>query len=169
MSERITAIATVVLAVSAAWFAFKPDSDAYTPKTDVSQVVVARADLAQGTTLTEGMLETMTIPRRYMQAASYEVRTMSDIKNPVGRVTAVRIPKGDQITENCLKGGEKALPARTVDNKELSQMRYTEGLRYFQAANYDKAREEWNESLKLDPKNPDATAGLDRIKKITSK
>lgn len=56
--------------------------------------------------------------------------------------------------------GEAASPA---------QARYTEGLKYFQAADYEKARAEWEEALRLDPGNQDAAAGLDRIKKITAK
>ncbi len=59
-------------------------------------------------------------------------------------------------------------PSAPVDNKDQAHALYTEGLRYFQSADYARAREKWDEALKFDPGNPDAAAGLDRIKKINA-
>ncbi|MDQ7773514.1 MAG: tetratricopeptide repeat protein [Elusimicrobiales bacterium] len=64
---------------------------------------------------------------------------------------------------------ERDAQAVPSDNKEKAHALYTEGLRHFQAADYAKAREKWDEALKLDPAYPDPAAGLDRIKKITGK
>jgi tetratricopeptide (TPR) repeat protein len=164
-----TALILVVGAV-AAWYGFKTYGEGPVPG-DVANVVTARVDIEPGDVIAEGMLETRVIPRRYMQQDAYEARMMTDVKIPAGLVAAVRIPKGDQLTKNCLKdtGRKPLLAVKITDKKSLSQERYVEGLKYFQSANYEKAREEWRAAVKLDPKNPDAASGLDRIKKITSR
>ncbi|KAF0125389.1 MAG: hypothetical protein FD189_1679 [Elusimicrobia bacterium] len=59
--------------------------------------------------------------------------------------------------------------AAPADSKDQAHALYTEGLRYFQAADYARAREKWTEALRFDPDNAEAAAGLDRIKKITGK
>lgn len=65
-----------------------------------------------------------------------------------------------------------ALPADEAEGEgqkiSPSHESYTEGLKYFQANNYEKAKEKWEEALRLDPGNTDAAAGLDRIEKITA-
>lgn len=143
------------------------------PDTDGSAavVIVARRDLQPGTVITEDMLEVRTIPRVYMQQDAFMLGSMVDLKLAVGLATIVRIPKGDQLTRNCLKdtGKKPLLKLKVTDKKSLSQEHYVEGLKYFQNANYEKARAEWQQAVKLDPKNNDAVSGLDRIKKITSK
>lgn len=65
--------------------------------------------------------------------------------------------------------GGPVKPADPGDNKGRAHEIYTEGLRYFQSADYAMAREKWDEALRLDPENPDAAAGLARIDKITAK
>jgi Tfp pilus assembly protein PilF len=107
MSEKIVAAAAIILAVSATWFALKPD--------DEPAPVAA------------------------------------------GQHVAIGIPAAPDA---------QAVPG---DDKDRAHALYTEGLRHFQAADYAQAREKWEEALKLDPENPDAAAGLDRIKKITGK
>ncbi|HAH31310.1 MAG TPA: hypothetical protein DCL44_03235 [Elusimicrobia bacterium] len=54
----------------------------------------------------------------------------------------------------------------TEENRLAAQQHYLEGLKYFQNANYDKARDEWTISKQLDPSNSDAGAGLKRIEQI---
>ena len=49
------------------------------------------------------------------------------------------------------------------ENRLAAQLHYVEGLKYFQNANYEKARDEWTISKQLDPGNPDSAAGLKRI------
>lgn len=165
--DKIKNIIILVLAVAALWLAFKP---AGTPGDETAVVISARADIQPGTVIAEDMLETLTLPRRYMQSGAYEVRSMTDIKLPVGSVAAVRISKGDQLTQNCLIAGAKPpAEARATDKKSLSQEHYVEGLKYYQNANYEKAKEEWAASVKLYPKNEDAVAGLKRIAQITGK
>ncbi|MCX5784372.1 MAG: hypothetical protein NTX59_01655 [Elusimicrobia bacterium] len=54
----------------------------------------------------------------------------------------------------------------TEENRLAAQNHYLEGLKYFQNANYDKARDEWTISKQLDPSNSDSGAGLKRIEQI---
>lgn len=64
-------------------------------------------------------------------------------------------------------GQPGAAPAAlSEDNKRQSQQYYLSGLIYFQKGDYDKARNDWTHSLQLDPANPDAKAGLDRINNL---
>lgn len=169
MKENIKTVLILVLAAVAAWFAFRPGAERPGAFGETAVVIAARYDLPQGTVIAEDMMETLTLPRRYMQNGAYELRSMTDIKQPVGRIAAVRIPKGDQLTQNCLKEGPKLMAEiKALDKKSQSQERYVEGLRYFQNANYEKAREEWTAAVKLYPKNADAVAGLLRIKQITA-
>ena len=164
MKDTIKNILILALAGAVLWLAFRA---AVGTGGDTAVVISARIDLPQGTVLTEDILETLTLPRRYMQSGAYEVRSMTDINLPVGSVTTVQIPKGDQLTRNCLKEGMKLrAELKVLDKKLLSQKRYLEGLICFQNADYQKAREEWSAAVKLDPKNPDAVAGLKRIAQI---
>lgn len=129
-------------------------------------VISARDDLQPGTVLAEDMLETRTLPRLYMQQDSFVVRSMSDMRLPVGLTVAVRIPKGDQVTKNCLAGSAAQPPA--ADKKTLSQEYYVDGLRCFQNSDFVKARERWQAAVEADPANADALAGLKRLEMILS-
>ena len=165
MWRNIIASVIVVTAIAAAWYAFAPVETGR----DVIHVIVARQDLPQGTALAEDMLETRTLPRAYAQQGAIEVRMMTDIKLPVGLTTAVRINKGDQVTENCLvNAGAKPAP-KAADGKTLSRDHYQEGLKYFQNSNYQAAVSEWQQAVKLDPANKEAAAGLERVRQITAK
>lgn len=164
MWRNIAASVIVVTAIAAAWYAFAPVESGR----DVIHVIVARQDLPKGTVLTEDMLETRTLPRAYAQQGAIEVRMMTDIKLPVGLVAAVRINKGDQVTQNCLVSSGAAAP-EAADSKTRSRDHYQEGLKYFQNSNYQAAVSEWRQAVKLDPANKDAAAGLERVRRITAK
>ena len=58
--------------------------------------------------------------------------------------------------------------AASEDNKRSSQQHYLSGVIFFQKGDFDKARDEWNLSIQLDPSNSDAKAGLERIEKLFS-
>ena len=164
MWRNIIASVVVVTAIAAAWYAFSPVETGR----DVIHVIAARQDLPKGTVLTEDMLETRTLPRAYAQQGAIEVRMMTDIKLPVGLAAAVRINKGDQVTQNCLVSSGAAAP-KAADNKTRSRDHYQEGLKYFQNSNYQAAVSEWRQAVKLDPANKDAAAGLERVRQITAK
>ncbi len=69
---------------------------------ETGQVLVARFDLPARTVIKEDLVEVIQVPRKYMQQDSYEVRSPSDIKHVANLVTAVRIPKGNQVTQGAL-------------------------------------------------------------------
>jgi tetratricopeptide (TPR) repeat protein len=47
-----------------------------------------------------------------------------------------------------------------------SQEHYLQGLIYYEKGDYEKARREWVEAVRLDPHNDDARLGLQRIEKL---
>ncbi|MDD5627610.1 MAG: von Willebrand factor type A domain-containing protein [Elusimicrobia bacterium] len=55
-----------------------------------------------------------------------------------------------------------ALPA-SEENRRQSQQYYLSGIIYYDKGDFEKARNEWAHALQLDPDNPDAQAGLQRI------
>jgi len=133
---------------------------------ELTQVLVARADLPAKTVLKEDLVETMQLPRYCMQQDAYELRSMSDIKLINNLVTLVRIPKGNQLTQSSLEAGSQKAAADS--GVPASQQHYLEGVKYFQNANYEEARKEWKLARKLDPSNTEAAAGLKRIEQILS-
>ncbi|MBI5239345.1 MAG: tetratricopeptide repeat protein [Elusimicrobia bacterium] len=52
------------------------------------------------------------------------------------------------------------------ENKRQSQQYYLSGIIYYDKGDFEKARNEWTHSLQLDPSNPDAKAGLERINSL---
>ncbi|MDD5208427.1 MAG: SAF domain-containing protein [Elusimicrobiales bacterium] len=165
MSKKSVVITVVLLLLAAAFragmfYRERSPSQAY----ELTDVLVARVDLPARTVLKEELVETMRLPRHYMQQDAYEMRSMSDIRLINNLVTLVRIPKGNQITQSSLDaGGPKAAADSGVPP---SQRHYLEGVKYFQNANYEQARKEWKTAMKMDPSNTEAAAGLKRIEQI---
>ena len=54
----------------------------------------------------------------------------------------------------------------TEESRLSAQKHYLEGLKSFQNANYEKARDEWTIAKQLDPENSDYATGLKRIEQI---
>jgi len=69
---------------------------------EMAQVLVAKYDLPARTIIKADLVETVEIPRRYIQKDAYEVRSAADIKMVVNLVSAIRIPKGNQVTQSAL-------------------------------------------------------------------
>lgn len=162
MRDKMIAAVTLGLTVAAACYVL--DAGSCRDCDPTARVVVAAEYLPQGTMITEDKLAVMMVPRKYMQFGCFEVRGPEDIKGPIGLVTMVRIPKGDQVTQNCLsEDGKKALYKAVDDRVTQARLRYLEGLKYFQNADYERAREEWRAARSLDPQNRDAANGLKRI------
>jgi tetratricopeptide (TPR) repeat protein len=63
---------------------------------------------------------------------------------------------------------EKKPQGVSEENRQAAQRHYMEGIKHFQSANYDKARDEWTIAKQLDPGNADAEAGLKRIEQLLS-
>ncbi|MBI3289180.1 MAG: hypothetical protein HYZ74_06655 [Elusimicrobia bacterium] len=58
-------------------------------------------------------------------------------------------------------------PAQSPEsNKQASQQAYYDGVIFYQKGNYEQAREKWMTAKQLDPSNPDAAAGLEKIEKM---
>lgn len=51
----------------------------------------------------------------------------------------------------------------TEDARQASIERYKAGISYFNEGNYEKAKEEWQAALQLNPENSDASLGIKRI------
>ena len=153
-----------VLAGAAYWAGLLTGERSSAGYGETGTVLVARADLPAGTVLSVDLVETLELPRRYMQADSYEVRSMSDVKLVNGLTARVRIPKGNQITQSCLAAAAPAADAALP----TAQRHYVEGMKYFQNADYERARDEWRAALKLDPASAEAAAGLRRVEKVLS-
>lgn len=165
MGKKGIVIPVVLAALAAAvWLAAIGKQRSVTKDYEPVPVLVARQDLPADTVLGEELLETLMVPRRYVQQGAYEVLSMSDVRLLAGQVTLVRIPKGNQVLASCLQPP----PAKAAAGDALppSQQHYLDGVKYFQNANYDKARAEWQTAMKLDPANAEAAAGLKRIKMI---
>lgn len=154
----------LVLAGAAYWAGLLTGERSAAGYGETGTVLVARADLPAGTVLSEDLVETLELPRRYMQADAYMVRSMSDVKLVNGLTARVRIPKGNQVTQSCLAAGAAAADAALP----TSQRHYLDGVKYFQNADYERARDEWRAALKADPANAEAAAGLRRVQQVLS-
>ncbi|MCX5785906.1 MAG: hypothetical protein NTX59_09475 [Elusimicrobia bacterium] len=154
----------LILLAAICWWAVISKERALARSQEKTHVLVAGSDLPADTVLKEDLVEVMAIPRVYMQQDAYEVRSMTDINLVTGLVSAVRIPKGNQITRSCLVS--LSPKAGTGVKVPPAQQHYLEGLKYLQNADYKKAREELTIAKKLDPSNADAEAGLKRINQI---
>jgi pilus assembly protein CpaB len=65
-------------------------------------VLVASADIAERTVLNQNLVETMDIPRKYLQQDIFEIKGPNDMKQIINLVTRIDIPKGNQITQSAL-------------------------------------------------------------------
>ena len=68
----------------------------------INAQLVAKFDLPARTVMNVDLVETREVPRVYLEQDAYEVRSQSDIKLVSNLVTAIRIPKGNQITQSAL-------------------------------------------------------------------
>lgn len=162
MNKKSTLV-IIALAVACAWYVVARER-ALAGQYEMTTVIVARADLPAGIVLNTDQVETMQVPKRYMQQGSYEVLTMSDVKLVNDLTTAVRIPKGNQVLQSELVGPSSKRQADVQIPPALQH--YLEGIKYFQNSNYEQARKEWKAAKKLDPANTEVAAGLKRIEQI---
>lgn len=165
-NKSVTIPVVLILLAAGAWLLVLNKGRAPSRSQETAVVLVARADLPAGTVLNEDLVETREMPRVYLQQDAYEVRSMSDVKLVNNLVAAVRIPKGNQVTQSCLSIPGAKAPVNAV--LPPAQQHYLEGVKYFQNGNYEKARVEWKAAKKLDPDNAEVAAGLERIERILS-
>jgi len=103
--EKKGMLVPVLLALAAAgiyWWVLTSKERALSAQHEHATVLTARFDLPARTIMNVDLVETKDVPRMYMEQDAYEVKSQSDIKLVSNLVTAVRIPKGNQITESAL-------------------------------------------------------------------
>ena len=103
--EKKGMLVPMLLAMAAAaiyWWVLTSKERALSAQHERAVVLAARFDLPARTIMNVDLVETKEIPRMYMEQDAYEVKSQSDIKLITNLVTAVRIPKGNQITQSVL-------------------------------------------------------------------
>ena len=103
--EKKGVILPMILALAASaiyWFVLTSKERALASAHEEASVLVANYELPARTILKSDLVEAVKIPRIYMQQDAYEIRSNSDIKLVDNLVTAIRIPKGNQITQSAL-------------------------------------------------------------------
>lgn len=104
MEKRNTLIPLILAIIAASlymWILSSKEQElsrAYQP----ARVLVAKYDLPARTILKPDLVEVAEIPRKFIEKDAYEIRNPSDIKLITNLVTAIRIPKGNQITQSAL-------------------------------------------------------------------
>ena len=103
--EKKGVLIPMILAMLAAVFylmVLTSKEKALTSDYEKVKVLIARADIPERTVLHEDMVETLDVPRKFMQQDAFEIKTPSDMKLIVNLVTRTRIPKGNQIAQSSL-------------------------------------------------------------------
>lgn len=91
-----------IIAASLYWWILSSKERELSKAYEPAQVLVAKYDLPARTVLKPDFVEVVEIPRKFIQKDAYEIRNPSDIKLVTNLVTAIRIPKGNQITQSAL-------------------------------------------------------------------
>lgn len=103
--EKKGVLLPLLIALGAAfiyWMVLTSKEMALSSSLEKTQVIVARTDLPARTVLKEDLVELLSLPKKYMQSDAYEVRSGADMKLVSNLVTAIRIPKGNQVTTSAL-------------------------------------------------------------------
>lgn len=103
--EKKGVMLPVVFAIMAGliyWWLLNSKQSALNAQLERTTILVAKFDLPPRTVMNVDLVETREVPRVYLEQDAYEVRSQSDIKMVSNLVTAIRIPKGNQITQSAL-------------------------------------------------------------------
>ncbi len=103
--EKKGMMVPMLLALAAAgiyWWVLTSKERTLSAQNEPAQVLVAKYDLPARTIMNVDLVDTRVIPRNFIEQDSYEIKSQSDIKLVSNLVTAVRIPKGNQITQSAL-------------------------------------------------------------------
>ena len=103
--EKKGMLVPVLLALAAAgiyWWILSSKESALSSQLERATVLTAKFDLPARTIMNTDLVETREIPRMYLEQDAYEVRSQSDLKLVSNLVTAVRVPKGNQLTQSAL-------------------------------------------------------------------
>ena len=103
--EKKSALLPTILAIAAAFLYLmflsakeRELSSAYQTVT----VLAAAVDIPARTVLKSGLVETIAMPRKFMQQDAIEIRSPADVKLINNLVTRIRIPRGNQIAQSAL-------------------------------------------------------------------
>lgn len=91
--------------------------------------------------------------------AEAKAKAEADAKAAAAAAGPTGTPKTDPATTAAAAGVSE-------ENKRQSQQYYLSGIIYYDKGDFEKARNEWTHALQLDPGNPDAKAGLERINSL---
>ncbi|HOJ86924.1 MAG: Flp pilus assembly protein CpaB [Elusimicrobiales bacterium] len=100
--QTLIPLLLAIIAASLYWWILSSKERELSKAYEVAQVLVAKYDLPARTILKPDLVEVAQIPRKFIEKDSYEIRNPSDIKLVTNLVTAIRIPKGNQITQSAL-------------------------------------------------------------------
>ena len=95
--EKKGMLVPVVLALAASiiyWWVLTSKERALGAQHEHAVVLTAKYDLPARTIMNVDLVETVEMPRMYLEQDAYEVKSQSDIKLVTNLVTAIRIPKG---------------------------------------------------------------------------
>ena len=103
--EKKSMLVPMLLAAFAAmiyWWLLTSKERALSAQTEKASVLVAKFDLPARTIMNADLVEIREMPRMYLEQDAYEVKSQSDLKLVTNLVTAVRVPKGNQLTQSSL-------------------------------------------------------------------
>jgi pilus assembly protein CpaB len=107
MSKKTALFASVVLAIFAvlimSMYIGGRESELL-QMAEMRDVLVASVDILPNTVVDERLLQSVQVPARYVQP-----KAITDVREIVGRIIAVPVPRGSQILGTFLEGGELAL------------------------------------------------------------
>lgn len=100
--QTLIPLLLAIIAASLYWWILSSKERELSKSYETAQVLVAKYDLPARTILKPDLVEIAEIPRKFMEKDAYEIRNPSDIKLVTNLVTAIRIPKGNQIIQSAL-------------------------------------------------------------------
>ena len=103
--EKKSMLVPMLLAAFAAmiyWWLLTSKERALSAQLEKASVLVAKFDLPARTIMNADLVEIREMPRMYLEQDAYEVKSQSDLKLVTNLVTAIRVPKGNQLTQSAL-------------------------------------------------------------------
>ena len=103
-SPLVLSVVAGVLAALMMWIYVNRRESQLLGLSAMKDVIVITKDVPENTALDETLLQQIQVPARYLQP-----QTITDVREAIGRVTAVPIPKGAQIVGSSLLGARRTV------------------------------------------------------------